>query len=104
MKINLRIKNIANIIEDIKHKSLPKTLGAIDLILLGIGCTIGTGIFVLTGTAAANYAGPAISISYLLAGLVCVFAGLAYTELAAMMPVAGSAYTYSYVVLGEFVA
>ena len=104
MKINLRIKNIATIIEDIKHKSLPKTLGALDLVLLGIGCTIGTGIFVLTGTAAANYAGPAICISYLLAGLVCIFAGLAYTELAAMMPVAGSAYTYSYVVLGEFVA
>jgi APA family basic amino acid/polyamine antiporter len=75
-----------------------------DLMLLGIGCTIGTGIFVLTGVAAAQYAGPAISISYVLAGLACMFAGLAYTELAAMVPVAGSAYTYSYIVLGEFIA
>jgi APA family basic amino acid/polyamine antiporter len=104
MSFNLRIKSINNVIKDAKKQSLPKTLGALDLVLLGIGCTIGTGIFVITGTAAANYAGPAISISYLLAGLVCVFAGLAYAELAAMMPVAGSAYTYSYTVMGEFIA
>lgn len=86
------------------HKSLQKTLGAVDLVLLGIGCTIGTGIFVLTGQAAAEHAGPAIAISYFLAGLVCVFAGLAYTELASLIPVAGSAYTYSYSIIGEFVA
>ncbi len=104
MSFNLRVKSINNVIKDAKKQSLPKTLGALDLILLGIGCTIGTGIFVITGTAAANYAGPAISISYLLAGLVCVFAGLAYAELAAMMPVAGSAYTYTYTVMGEFMA
>ncbi len=104
MSFNLRIKSINNVIKDAKKQSLPKTLGALDLVLLGIGCTIGTGIFVITGTAAANYAGPAISISYLLAGLVCVFAGLAYAELAAMMPVAGSAYTYTYTVMGEFIA
>lgn len=104
MKSLFRTKSIESIIAGAKKNSLKKTLGAMDLILLGIGCTIGTGIFVLTGIAAAEYAGPAISISYALAGLVCMFAGLAYTELAAMVPVAGSAYTYSYVVLGEFVA
>ena len=104
MKSIFRTKSIESIIAGAKKNSLQKTLGAFDLILLGIGCTIGTGIFVLTGIAAAEHGGPAISISYLLAGLVCVFAGLAYTELAAMVPVAGSAYTYSYTVLGEFIA
>lgn len=99
-----RTKSIENIIENAKKNSLKKTLGSFDLVLLGIGCTIGTGIFVLTGINAAKYAGPAISISYLLAGIICVFAALAYTEFAAMVPVAGSAYTYSYVVMGEFVA
>ncbi|MDX2083008.1 MAG: amino acid permease [Rickettsiales bacterium] len=99
-----RTKSIESIIEGAKKNSLKKTLGSIDLILFGIGCTIGTGIFVLTGIAAAQYAGPAIAISYVLAGLACMFAALAYTELAAMVPVAGSAYTYSYAILGEFVA
>ncbi len=104
MKSISKTKSIESIIEGAKKNSLKRTLGAFDLILLGIGCTIGTGIFVLTGINAAKYAGPAISISYLLAGIVCVFAALAYTEFAAMMPVAGSAYTYSYVVMGELVA
>ena len=104
MKSLFRTKSIESIIEGANKNSLKKTLGAFDLVLLGIGCTIGTGIFVLTGVAAAEHAGPAISISYFLAGLVCMFAGLAYTELASMIPVAGSAYTYSYAVLGEFVA
>jgi basic amino acid/polyamine antiporter, APA family len=98
-----RTKSIESIIASAKKKSLKKTLGAFDLVLLGIGCTIGTGIFVLTGIGA-GHAGPAISISFFIAGLVCAFAGLAYTELAAMVPVAGSSYTYSYAVLGEFVA
>lgn len=104
MKSLFRTKSIESILEGAKKSSLTKNLGAIDLVLLGIGSVIGTGIFVLTGIAAAQHAGPAISISYFLAGLVCVFAGLAYTELASMVPVAGSAYTYSYVVLGEFIA
>lgn len=99
-----RRKNINEIISDSKKKPLKKTLSAIDLIIIGIGCTIGTGIFVITGTAAAKYAGPAISISYLIAAIVCIFAGLAYAELASMLPVSGSAYTYSYAFLGEFVA
>ncbi len=104
MKSIFRTKSIESVIEGAKNKSLKKTLGALDLVLLGIGCTIGTGIFVLTGIAAAKYAGPAVAISYALAGLVCIFAGLAYTELASVVPVAGSAYTYSYVTLGEFIA
>lgn len=104
MKGLLRTKTIENIIEGAKAKSLKKTLGALDLVLLGIGCTIGTGIFVLTGIAAAEHAGPAVAISYLISGIACMFAGLAYTELAAAIPVAGGAYTYSYGILGEFVA
>jgi len=104
MRSIFRRKSIESVLEGASKNSLKKTLGAFDLILLGIGCTIGTGIFVLTGIAAAEYAGPAISISYALAGLACMFAGLAYTELAAMVPVAGSAYTYSYIILGEFIA
>jgi basic amino acid/polyamine antiporter, APA family len=104
MKSLFRTKSIESILEGAKKNSLKKTLGALDLVLLGIGCTIGTGIFVLTGVAAAEHAGPGIAISYALAGLVCMFAGLAYTELAAMVPVAGSAYTYSYAVMGEFIA
>ena len=104
MKSIFRTKSIESIIAGAKKNSLKKTLGAFDLVMLGIGCTIGTGIFVLTGIAAAEHAGPAISISYFLAGLTCMFAALAYTELAAMVPVSGSAYTYSYAALGEFVA
>ncbi len=99
-----RRKTFENTIADAQKKSLKKTLGALDLVLLGIGCTIGTGIFVLTGIAAAEHAGPAVSISYLIAAFACMLAGLAYTELAASMPVAGGAYTYSYTILGEFIA
>lgn len=99
-----RKKSITAILANAEKKSLKKTLGAFDLIMIGIGCTIGNGIFVVTGIAAANYAGPAIAVSYFLAAIACVFAALAYAELAAMVPVAGSAYTYSYVVLGEFIA
>lgn len=99
-----RTKTIENAVSQSKTKSLKKTLGALDLVLLGVGCTIGTGIFVLTGIAAAEHAGPAVSLSYLIAGIACMFAGLAYTELAAAIPVAGGAYTYSYTILGEFVA
>ncbi len=83
---------------------LNRTLGAPALVALGIGAIIGTGIFVLTGTAAANHAGPALALSFILAGIACGFAGLCYAEFAAMMPVAGSAYSYSYATLGEFIA
>lgn len=84
--------------------SLRRALGATNLISLGIGAIIGTGIFVLTGTAAANNAGPALVFSFILAAIGCVFAGLCYAEFAAMIPVAGSAYTYGYATLGEIFA
>ncbi len=86
------------------RSALKRTLSASSLIALGIGCIIGAGIFVLTGNAAATNAGPAVSLSFLLSALVCAFAGLCYAEMASSVPVAGSAYTYSYATLGEFVA
>ncbi len=84
--------------------SLQRALGPVNLIALGIGSIIGTGIFVLTGTASAHHAGPAILLSFLLAAIACVFAGLCYAEFASMIPVSGSAYTYGYATLGELVA
>src|SRR5688500_319576 len=84
--------------------TLKRALGALNLTTLGIGAIIGAGIFVLTGTAAAQYAGPAIVYSFILAGLGCLFAGLCYAEFAAMIPIAGSAYTYGYATLGELIA
>ncbi|MBL8169054.1 MAG: amino acid permease [Acidobacteria bacterium] len=83
---------------------LVRTLGPYNLISLGIGAVIGAGIFVITGSAAAQYAGPAITLSFLLAGLGCAFAGLCYAEFAAMIPISGSAYTYGYATLGEIFA
>ncbi len=83
---------------------LKKTLNARSLVALGIGAIIGAGLFSITGMAAANYAGPAITISFIVAALGCAFAGLCYAEFASMIPVAGSAYTYSYATMGEFVA
>jgi basic amino acid/polyamine antiporter, APA family len=79
-------------------------LGLGSLVLLGVGAVVGAGIFVITGTAAANYAGPAVALSFLIAGVGCLCAALCYAELSSMIPVAGSAYTYSYATLGEFVA
>jgi APA family basic amino acid/polyamine antiporter len=84
--------------------SLRRALGPVNLVALGIGAIIGTGIFVLTGQAAAQYAGPAVVLAFVLAGLGCAFAGLCYSEFASMIPVAGSAYTYGYATLGELVA
>jgi basic amino acid/polyamine antiporter, APA family len=87
-----------------KGEGLAKALGPFSLVCLGIGCIIGAGIFVLTGKAAANYAGPAISLSFVLAGVACAFVGLCYAELAAMIPASGSAYTYAYATVGEIFA
>ncbi len=84
--------------------SLKRVLGPINLIMLGVGAIIGAGIFVLTGSAAARYAGPGIVISYILAGVACAFAGLCYAEFASLIPIAGSAYTYGYATLGEIFA
>src|SRR5579859_906936 len=89
---------------DTSEHGLKRALGPINLITLGIGAIIGAGIFVLTGQAAAQYAGPAIMLSYVVAGLGCVFAGLCYAEFASMIPIAGSAYTYGYATLGEIFA
>ena len=90
--------------EVLTDKSLKRALGPVNLTALGIGAVIGAGIFVLTGQAAAKYAGPAIVFSFVLAGLACAFAGLCYAEFSAMIPISGSAYTYGYATLGEFVA
>ncbi len=102
----LRTKSIEQLCNEAEHggKALKRTLTALDLTLLGIGAIIGTGIFVLTGTAAANNAGPAIMVSYMVAGLACGFAALCYAEFASMLPVSGSAYTYAYATLGEIFA
>src|SRR3954447_26577233 len=102
----LRTKSIEQLVGDVERggKALKRTLSALDLTLLGIGAIIGTGIFVLTGTAAANQAGPGIVLSYVIAGLACGFAALCYAEFASMIPIAGSAYTYAYATLGEIFA
>jgi len=89
---------------DTGEHSLKRALGPINLVTLGIGAIIGAGIFVLTGAAAALYAGPAIMLSYVLAGIGCTFAGLCYAEFASLIPIAGSAYTYGYATLGEIIA
>jgi APA family basic amino acid/polyamine antiporter len=97
-------KPIATIQAESQKGELKRTLSAANLVSLGIGCIIGAGIFVMTGQAAANYAGPAIMLSFVLAGLCCAFAALCYAELAAMLPVSGSAYSYAYASLGEVLA
>jgi len=102
----MRKKSVAKLLEEASGEGhgLKKALGALDLIMLGIGAIIGTGIFVLTGVAAAQHAGPALVLSFVLSGMACGFAALAYAEFASSVPVAGSAYTYSYAALGELMA
>ena len=100
-------KSIENLLvesDSIDNQSLRKSLGATKLVALGIGAIIGAGLFSITGGAAAYQAGPAITISFVIAALGCCFAGLCYAEFASMIPVAGSAYTYSYATMGEFIA
>jgi amino acid transporter len=97
-----RTKSIDQVQAEYDRSELRRSLGPIHLVLLGIGCIIGAGIFVRTGTAAALHAGPAVMISFVIAGVVCAFAGLCYAELASVLPVSGSAYTYSYTTIGEF--
>jgi APA family basic amino acid/polyamine antiporter len=84
--------------------SLKRSLGPVNLILIGIGIIIGAGLFSLTGIAAGQHSGPAVTISFLIAALGCTFAALCYAEFSAMIPVAGSAYTYSYATMGELFA
>jgi len=99
-------KSLAQLDEqaDSKHNELKRHLGPVNLTLLGVGCVIGAGIFVLTGTAAALHAGPAVALSFIVSAFGCLLAGLCYAEFASMIPVSGSAYTYGYATMGEFVA
>ncbi len=97
-------KSVAQVQRETEQSELKRTLGPWNLLLLGVGCIIGAGIFVRTGSAASLHAGPAVLLSFVVAGVVCALAGLCYAELSSTLPVSGSAYTYSYTTLGEFVA
>ena len=97
-------KSVAQIQAEFASGTLKRTLGPLNLVSLGIGAIIGAGIFVMTGNAAADYAGPGVVLSFIIAGFACAFAGLCYAELASTIPVSGSAYSYAYVTLGEVFA
>ncbi|MBW5348016.1 amino acid permease, partial [Escherichia coli] len=100
-------KSISKLISEAEQSgegTLKRTLSSTGLIALGIGAIIGAGLFSLTGIAAADHAGPAVMLSFIIAAVGCAFAGLCYAEFASMIPVAGSAYTYSYATMGEFMA
>jgi len=99
-------KSIQSLVDEAAQKrhTFSRSLGALNLITIGIGAIIGTGLFVLTGQVAADYAGPGVLISFLIAGMISVFAALCYAEFAALIPIAGSAYSYAYVTMGEFIA
>ena len=103
----LAVKPLSKLLKEAGNEGesgLKRVLGPLNLITLGVGAVIGAGIFVLTGQAAAKYAGPAVVLSFIVAGITCAFAGLCYAEFASLIPIAGSAYTYGYATLGEFVA
>ncbi|HEX2395938.1 MAG TPA: amino acid permease, partial [Bacteroidales bacterium] len=107
MAMNLfRTKPIDQLLREAgdKEHGLKRALSGTSLVFLGIGAIIGTGIFVLTGTVAANFAGPALVLSFIISAVGCVLAGLCYAEFASMIPISGSAYTYAYATLGEFIA
>lgn len=97
-------KSFESVKESGASSGLAKTLTALDLIMLGLGGIIGTGVFAYTGLVAAQHAGPAVMVSYAIAGVTCIFVALAYTELATLLPTSGSVYTYSYVAFGEIIA
>ncbi|MGE5731823.1 MAG: amino acid permease, partial [Gemmatimonas sp.] len=97
-------KSIHELTAEANTSTLRRTLGPFSLTMLGVGAIIGAGIFVITGTAAAQFAGPGLVLSMIFAAIGCAFAGLCYAEFASMIPVAGSAYTYAYATLGEFFA
>ncbi len=104
MKHLMLRKTVAQIQAEAASTGLKRTLGKWNLVSLGIGCIIGAGIFVMTGTAAANHAGPALMLSFIFTGIACAFVGLCYAELASVLPISGSAYTYAYATLGEGIA
>ncbi|WP_332810984.1 amino acid permease, partial [Sphingomonas sp.] len=97
-------KSVEQVQQETATSELKRSLGPWNLVFLGVGCIIGAGIFVRTGNAAALHAGPAVLLSFVVAGVVCGLAGLCYAELSSTLPVSGSAYTYSYTTLGEFAA
>jgi APA family basic amino acid/polyamine antiporter len=97
-------KSVEQVQHETETSTLKRSLGPWNLVFLGVGCIIGAGIFVRTGNAAALHAGPAVLLSFLIAGIVCALAGLCYAELSSTLPVSGSAYTYSYTTVGEFAA
>src|SRR5687767_8096634 len=97
-------KPMKALMEEAETGGLKRTLSATSLVALGVGAIIGAGLFSITGLAAANNAGPAVTISFIIAAIGCAFAGLCYAEFASMIPVAGSAYTYSYATMGELMA
>ena len=99
-----RRKSIGTLLKKSGDVQLKQTLGAFDLVLLGVGAIVGTGIFILPGTVAATNSGPAIIISFIIAAIVCAMAGLCYSEFSSSIPVTGSAYTYGYIVFGELIA
>ncbi|PFV80099.1 amino acid permease [Bacillus sp. AFS059628] len=100
----LKKKSVTKLLEHNQSKTLTKTLGAFDLIMLGVGSIVGTGVLVLTGLVAARDAGPAVIFSFVLAAIICGFIALCYAEIASTLPASGSVYTYSYATIGEFVA
>src|SRR5262249_58843525 len=101
----LTTKTVTQLLSETEGEhALKRVLGPLNLIALGIGAVIGAGIFIITGSAAAQFAGPGIGLSFVLTGLGCAFAGLCYAELAAMIPISGSAYTYAYASMGELIA
>ena len=100
-----KTKPLSLMLEEMKGENrLRRILGPVQLTSLGVGAIIGAGIFVATGAAAHNVAGPALMLSYVFSGITCIFAALCYAEFASMVPVAGSAYTYAYATLGELFA
>ncbi|HET7580010.1 MAG TPA: amino acid permease, partial [Bacillales bacterium] len=99
-----RKKSIEELLKKNGKSKLKKTLGAFDLVLLGVGAIVGTGIFILPGTVAAEHSGPAIVFSFVIAAIVCVLAAMCYSEFSSSVPVTGSAYTYGYIVFGELIA
>ena len=97
-------RSIESLQSDAHTSGLPRTLTALNLTLLGVGCIVGAGIYVLPGVAAAHFAGPGVMLSFLIAGAACALAALCYAELASMMPVSGSSYAYCYAAVGEVFA
>src|SRR5262252_2341312 len=99
-----RKKSLASLLDQASQSNLKRTLAAKSLIALGVGAIIGAGLFIRTAAASTQNAGPAVTLPFVIAAIGCAFAGLCYSEFAAMIPIAGSAYTYAYTTMGELVA